>query len=131
MSSLWRAFLQCEGYILSIGVFLLCIYLSVFQVLFQSLDDFISVTSAYFPPLASGGLRISQLMGVVSIYKLVAKSQEALGCPQAPCLNMATQLLPTYYQKVLYNLVFFPKVYLSVFQVPFPSLADFTSVTSA
>lgn len=70
-------------------------------------------------------------MGVVSIYELVAKSHEALGCPQAPNLNMATQLLAIYYQKVLYNLVFFPKVYLSVFQVPFPSLADFISVTSA
>ena len=61
------------------------IYLSVSQVPFPSLADFISVTSAYFPPLASGGVRIS--------YELAAKSQEALGYPQAPNFNMATHLL--------------------------------------
>ena len=56
-------------------------------------------------PLACGG---SQLicqnllaMGVVSICKVAANSQEACGCPQAPNINIATWLLMIQYQKIL------------------------------
>ena len=41
-------------------------------------------------------------MGVVSICKVAANSQEACGCPQAPNINIATWLLTIQYQKILH-----------------------------